>query len=353
VVTIVSHGGNHYYCCAFLNSFALIRGDHTVSNEIKIRNSFLSGFGLAFGCLVAIAVFIVGGCVLMVGSCATAVVGTARTAAHVMEEAAEPSKREGWAPSTPRDALEKPTESASTFELLSSLERDLERPIKNEVYFIEEPNKYDIAKHALSVKGDGGRWAQAKYYDNRLVAPRFKKGVSTEYTDDAYRAMVAQYTYNPRTDYEKLLFREDVLAGDVIAGAVGDLVRASDHFDNLDDLLAEEKALDAQETISTEAKPQNGRFDDAPDRLEEWRQKREQAKRDADAKSAEQAKIEEAKFRTWTSATGAFSTEAKLAGMANGTVTLIKRDGKSIKVPQDKLSDADREFIEKWRRERK
>ncbi|HMO85935.1 MAG TPA: SHD1 domain-containing protein, partial [Lacipirellulaceae bacterium] len=58
-------------------------------------------------------------------------------------------------------------------------------------------------------------------------------------------------------------------------------------------------------------------------------------------------------FRTWTSANGKFSADAKLVSFANGIVTIENRDGKQIKVAQDKLSGADREFIDKWRRERR
>jgi hypothetical protein len=53
-------------------------------------------------------------------------------------------------------------------------------------------------------------------------------------------------------------------------------------------------------------------------------------------------------FRQWTSSTGRFSTEAKISGFTNGIVTLENREGKKIKVSEDKLSKADREFVEKW-----
>lgn len=65
----------------------------------------------------------------------------------------------------------------------------------------------------------------------------------------------------------------------------------------------------------------------------------------AAAKRKRQAEIEESKWRTWTNANGKHSVEAKFSGMAFGTVTLTKRDGTSVKVPIEKLSDDDRKWI--------
>ncbi len=57
---------------------------------------------------------------------------------------------------------------------------------------------------------------------------------------------------------------------------------------------------------------------------------------------------EDAKFRTWTSASGKFSIEAAIVSSANGVVTLKNRQGKQITVDLKKLSDADRVFIANW-----
>ena len=53
------------------------------------------------------------------------------------------------------------------------------------------------------------------------------------------------------------------------------------------------------------------------------------------------------RFRTWHSADGRFSVEARLTGILGNVALLKKRDGKLIKVPCDKLSKEDREFLRK------
>jgi S1-C subfamily serine protease len=51
-------------------------------------------------------------------------------------------------------------------------------------------------------------------------------------------------------------------------------------------------------------------------------------------------------MRTWKSATGTFSTDAELIEVTpDGSVRLKKKDGKEIKVPLDRLSAADQEFV--------
>lgn len=68
--------------------------------------------------------------------------------------------------------------------------------------------------------------------------------------------------------------------------------------------------------------------------------------KEADRKKA----IEYAKWRTWTSAGGGFRVEAKFVKSANGTVTLEKKDGRSITVRTDQLTPDDQDFIKnrKW-----
>jgi hypothetical protein len=49
--------------------------------------------------------------------------------------------------------------------------------------------------------------------------------------------------------------------------------------------------------------------------------------------------------RPWSAA----GFEASLTSYANGVVTLEKRDGTKIKVDVTKLSNADQQFVTKWR----
>ena len=55
--------------------------------------------------------------------------------------------------------------------------------------------------------------------------------------------------------------------------------------------------------------------------------------------------IEAAKWHTWTDATGEHHIEAKFGGLVAGNVKLIKRDGSVLKLPLEKLSDEDQEWI--------
>ena len=54
------------------------------------------------------------------------------------------------------------------------------------------------------------------------------------------------------------------------------------------------------------------------------------------------AKLEK---RTWTDATGKFSVEAKISSRTATHVTLVKEDGKEVKLPIDKLSSADQKWL--------
>jgi hypothetical protein len=64
------------------------------------------------------------------------------------------------------------------------------------------------------------------------------------------------------------------------------------------------------------------------------------------------ARQREASFRKWASADGKYTVEARAASYANGVVLLEKRDGKTSKVPLDKLSDADKVYMNKWREDK-
>ncbi len=51
-------------------------------------------------------------------------------------------------------------------------------------------------------------------------------------------------------------------------------------------------------------------------------------------------------YRTWTDSTGKFRVEAKLVSFANGQATLLRRDGKAITLPLDRLSAGDQTFLQ-------
>jgi hypothetical protein len=51
-------------------------------------------------------------------------------------------------------------------------------------------------------------------------------------------------------------------------------------------------------------------------------------------------------FRTWTDTTGKFAQEAQLVEFAGGIATLKKRDGTEVKIPEKRLSEADRKHLE-------
>lgn len=70
---------------------------------------------------------------------------------------------------------------------------------------------------------------------------------------------------------------------------------------------------------------------------------------------AEQADaLTESQFREWRSAEGDFSVTARLDQYVAGVVTLEREDGGSVEVPEEKLSEDDRQYItEEFKRRRK
>lgn len=50
-------------------------------------------------------------------------------------------------------------------------------------------------------------------------------------------------------------------------------------------------------------------------------------------------------FRAWTDATGKFTIEAEYKGVLQGVVSLKKKDGTTIKLPLERLSEVDRKWI--------
>ncbi len=71
--------------------------------------------------------------------------------------------------------------------------------------------------------------------------------------------------------------------------------------------------------------------------------KAEKAKRDH--KAAQEAAEDAAKWRTWSDSNGR-ALYAKFSGMIAGRVKLVKRDGTTVQVPLEKLSDQDQKWIE-------
>jgi hypothetical protein len=52
-------------------------------------------------------------------------------------------------------------------------------------------------------------------------------------------------------------------------------------------------------------------------------------------------------YRTWSDRTGKFDIKAKFLRASGRNVSLERYDGKVIEVPLEKLSDADRQFVER------
>lgn len=76
----------------------------------------------------------------------------------------------------------------------------------------------------------------------------------------------------------------------------------------------------------------------------------EEKQSEADAKTkekieAQKAAVEQSKWHTWTSADGKFTIEAKFVKFNGRIITLTKKDGTTIDVPREKLSDEDLEWI--------
>lgn len=77
-----------------------------------------------------------------------------------------------------------------------------------------------------------------------------------------------------------------------------------------------------------------------------------EAKEASDKLAAEKA-AEDAKYHKWSSASGTFTTEAKLLTYANGKITIQTREGKKVDVTLEKLSKEDQDFVAQWRRSHK
>ena len=53
---------------------------------------------------------------------------------------------------------------------------------------------------------------------------------------------------------------------------------------------------------------------------------------------------QETEFRTWTSADGTYTTEARFDAFRDGKVVLVNREGKTVELPPAKLGRADQQF---------
>jgi hypothetical protein len=53
-------------------------------------------------------------------------------------------------------------------------------------------------------------------------------------------------------------------------------------------------------------------------------------------------------FRTWTDRSGEHTVEAEIQRLESGAVVLRKFNGRTVRVPLERLSDADQEFIRQW-----
>ena len=73
---------------------------------------------------------------------------------------------------------------------------------------------------------------------------------------------------------------------------------------------------------------------------------RECAEEAAKAENERKAAAEAAKWRTWTDSFGQHTIEAEFSGMIAGNVKLTKKDGATIQLPLEKLSDEDQKWIE-------
>ena len=65
----------------------------------------------------------------------------------------------------------------------------------------------------------------------------------------------------------------------------------------------------------------------------------------AGQESPAQISSQRGEFRTWSDRSGKFHTEAVFIEVTEGKVSLKKRDGTTISVPLEKLSDADQEYV--------
>ena len=69
--------------------------------------------------------------------------------------------------------------------------------------------------------------------------------------------------------------------------------------------------------------------------------------KDTNALKERKAPSRVAEWRTWTDSSGTHKIEAKFGGMVSNKVKLIKRDGTSVQVLLEKLSEDDQNWIKR------
>ncbi len=76
--------------------------------------------------------------------------------------------------------------------------------------------------------------------------------------------------------------------------------------------------------------------------------RRDSAKPPGKTPQAPKTAVPETNPRKWSSADGKYSTRATLIDYADGHVQLKQADGKQIKVPYERLSRADQQYVDRW-----
>ncbi len=78
-----------------------------------------------------------------------------------------------------------------------------------------------------------------------------------------------------------------------------------------------------------------------------------QAEEKRKAEEIRKAEDEAAKWRTWKDSTGKFTVEARFSGMAFGKVKLTKKNGTTLEVPLERLSEDDQKWLEDRKKKKK
>ncbi len=169
---------------------------------------------------------------------------------------------------------------------------------KFQLVWIDPQYKYDpnVYEQAIVELGGNDDFCMIGFWDNRDRIPP-----SIPMSDEQVEAQVAQYERNRNTGNEQFFYLRN-----------GDMIEP---FGNRPSTTPIPKKTTL--TPSTEPVPE--------------------------------PKATHAEFRVWTNSTGKFKTEAKFSGIAFGKATLTKRDGSSVQVPLDKLSEEDQKWIEEWK----
>jgi hypothetical protein len=204
-------------------------------------------------------------------------------------------------------------------------------------FYAKDATRSEITLHALELRrrmeSKPKRFILAEYFDNEA-------GKGTQVA----RFLHDYHTTTPTMDHNLLAFRDDVPIGEALSGEAAQLIADSVPLQT-EEPSSDELEFPDPRTLADE--------DDLIKKREDEQRAQEEAERQQ--REAEEARLkaeEDAKFRVWTSTNGKKSPEAKIMSYSNGVVTIETRAGKKAKVPLDKLSDADKEYIAKWRKER-